>query len=989
MKTSLTRIALTLVLLLIGGCAPITVPSIAVDTPPPNTLAPTSSPSPTPADTGAAATTTSQTVQSNLGTNSLGKDSLGEIRFSDTGYTDLGEWAADVVVSSSEWQPGSPLKIQATLRVTDPHFAALALPNVKPDSFVMLATAERTFDADGWLRLASDEYMSTLVTPTGLGIEGGVQGAVTKRFGYGFQTPVDEFVSVPMTATTHANGERQATFTVQTKLPDDLPPGIYRLRLDFGVAANKRYANLNMQAFTRRGFPQGKPIASHLYSPPLRADGKQVSGKSVDASKIQPRIPWVILGNYNSNGYRGVVAAEDEPHFALSTRNIIPDQVILPLYDDNNKPVSYSLEPQFPADIIDPPSNITWDNAKGELSIQVTDPNGKTTDLGTAPFVGQAGQWPTTRKPAMTAWKPPAYGQYTVKATGWIADIWGNRYEGGGTYRFWIAKRMTLATATFQGQAYPVGNRYGRDIGFSPAVPANVTVTATLYVNSDPKNARTVTYSGQATPSGIFGAAQGMKPLPFDAPGEYHAEVLATYKDADGHLWVSTMRHAGVIYPEDSPIVAHGKKLLADKKLVDRGETKDEGWADRGTDSVHLQHINYPYLSGDVLLIASEQEGANKIEPVLTYELKSNPAPYDPALQIIGATNVRLQTSNGYSPHLFPEYITDWAYYYAGAPRPGFMSRFLVGEDGVRAPYWPTSPNRFGGQINASNNGDLPGDIYRLLGGVVVLKKGQAPMYAGYLSSAFILPKGTNNNRVVTAGSEDLLGSNGSKARFFLTGTRPGMLYETGTSFAPAVQIDPILPVNITFTLYSPDGRQTVWQGTGDSFGTFAGKDRVTLDVPGIYRFTLEGEWNGYKGYMPGLSKDGGEVYVVEKDRPANAPGLVLNLPTQSKFPPNAGVKITGKSTAETIHYAAVIPGAAVLQGTAPVKRGAFEYFFDPKAINKMTPTYDTVNLVNGRPEIGDVVHLSFFSQEKAPDGTPYHSFVRLIIRGNTVLYVR
>jgi len=46
----------------------------------------------------------------------------------------------------------------------------------------MLITAERTFDAGGVLRLPSDERMSSLLTPTGLAIEGGVQGAVTNRF---------------------------------------------------------------------------------------------------------------------------------------------------------------------------------------------------------------------------------------------------------------------------------------------------------------------------------------------------------------------------------------------------------------------------------------------------------------------------------------------------------------------------------------------------------------------------------------------------------------------------------------------------------------------------------------------------------------------------------------------------------------------------------------------------------------------------------------
>ena len=32
----------------------------------------------------------------------------------------------------------------------------------------------------------------------------------------------------------------------------------------------------------------------------------------VDASKIQPRIYWVLLNAYNSNGYKGVVADEDK-----------------------------------------------------------------------------------------------------------------------------------------------------------------------------------------------------------------------------------------------------------------------------------------------------------------------------------------------------------------------------------------------------------------------------------------------------------------------------------------------------------------------------------------------------------------------------------------------------------------------------------------------------------------------------------------------------
>lgn len=914
-----------------------------------------------------------------------------ELRFSDAGVTGYGEWKMEAVATPSKWTPGAPLKVQATVQFTHAFFDALAAIGVKPDTFLLLITAERLFDADGIVRLPSDEKMSTLLTPTGIGIEGGVQGAVTTRFGYRFRGPVDQLVTVPFAASQVTETGRSVTFSVGTKLPDDLPPGIYRLRLDYGFAVKTRQANLNNESFARRGFPTG-PCETETYSPPILANAKHVSGRMVDAAAIKPRIPWVLLNSYNSNGYRGVVAEEDQTNFALSSRNIIQDDVILARFSESS-PTSvnyYSLEPQFPTDTIFARQNIPWDFTKGELTILITQPDGKVVDLGTAPFVGKTGQWPTTRNTKFTQWRPPMYGQYTVRAIGWTQDIWGNRYEGGGTYKFWIAKRMTLATATFQGQAYPVGNRYGRDMGFAPAVPADVSVTATLYVNSDRNNARTVSYTGKASKGGVFGAPQGMKPLNFDAPGEYFAHVLARYTDPDGHLWVSSMRHAGVIYPPDTPIVAHGKMLNAKGKLVARGETGREGWADVATDTRVLEHIDFPYNNGDVLLIATEGQSANKIEPVLSWAAKVNPAPYDSKIQSIGYSNIRIQTSNGYSPHLFPEYITDLQYFYAAAPRPGFMGRFIVSEDGVRAPYWHLSPQSFGGQIGASNNGDSPGEIYRLIGGVVLRNRGQTPAYAGYMANAVTLPPGSRNNRVIEPGSEEIQGPTGERARIFLAmNARPGMVYDLGTSFAPAFQIDPMLPVNMKFTLIYPDGRQVVAQGVGDATGSWAGTERWTLDAPGVYRYTVEGDWNGYKAVVPGLPRDGGMMFVMSPDRPASAPTLSLNLPPISRFDPAAGTVFNGTSTATTVFYAAVIPGAVIGQGSLVVNNGKFSYAFDPAAINLRTPTYDTVNSVSKKPELGDVVHFTFFSPETTVDGKTYWSFVRLIIRGNTIHYAR
>lgn len=186
-----------------------------------------------------------------------------------------------------------------------------------------------------------------------------------------------------------------------------------------------------------------------------------------------------------------------------------------------------------------------------------------------------------------------------------------------------------------------------------------------------------------------------------------------------------------------------------------------------------------------------------------------------------------------------------------------------------------------------------------------------------------------------------------------------------------------------------PDGRQKVWQGTGDRFGSFAGADKAIFDVPGVHGFWTEADWKGFKGYMPGLPPGGGDMCFVERGRPEYVPRLRLDLADRTTFPAADGIGIRGTSTAHVVRYAAVIPGAVIEQGLLEVRVGRFEYFFDRSRFQSMTPTHDNVNLVTGKPESGDAVHLTFFSGEAAKDQRVYHSFVRVIIRGDRVLYAR
>jgi hypothetical protein len=666
---------------------------------------------------------------------------------------------------------------------------------------------------------------------------------------------------------------------------------------------------------------------------------------------------------------------------------LIHDEIILPRFSTSGTALTYNLEPTFLLDNANSQRNIPWHYDHGNWSVKITYPNGTVKDLGTAAFLARRGNGATTKNSSFTAWKPPAYGNFTIEAKGWIEDTWGNRYEGGGNYSFWIAERLTLATATFQGQPYNVGNRYGRDMAFNPPLAANVTVKASLYFNSDSSNISTVVSTGQATSGGIFGAAQGLKPLPLTAPGEYYATVLATYWDTQSTLWVSAMRHAGVVYPLDSSIEAHGKKIsLPGGLIADRGEQHWEGYTLPNGTSV-LNHINFPYNSYDVLLIASEQQTSNKIEPVMTYTVKGSNATYNTTLQTIGRSNIIIKTSNGLSPEMFPEYIIDLQYFYGSAPRPGFNSRFIVSHDNIRAPYWPTSPNSFGGQISASNNGDLPGDIYRLLGGVVLRNKGQTPAYAGYQASAFILPKGTNNNRIIGPGNEDLPSPDGIPARFFLTPLRPGMVYFVGATFGAVLQIDPVVPCSVRFTLTAPNGTTFVTTGSGDQYGYFVAVDKWLLDKAGLWVYNVTATWNDTQGRVPGMPSEGGWIFVLENG-PAPATGLTLKMPTIQTFSPTTGLNVTGNTTASKVYYAAIIPGAVLEEDVLQVNNGTFQYTFDPKRMADKIKTYDIVNLVNGKLEIGRVVHLTFFSEEQGPNGT-YHSFARVVLRGTTAIYVK
>ena len=179
-------------------------------------------------------------------------------------------------------------------------------------------------------------------------------------------------------------------------MPQDLPPGIYRLRLDFGFkTGNVRY-NFNSNSIGTR--PQDLNNVSCVFSPPIPASGYDVNGKWVDGTQINRSSYWVLLWDYNSNGYRGVVAQEDQSKVAISPRNLIHDEIILPRYSTSGTALSYNLEPMFLLDNTNLQRNIPWQYNHGNYSIKITYPNGTVKDLGTAAFIGTERERRNNRK---------------------------------------------------------------------------------------------------------------------------------------------------------------------------------------------------------------------------------------------------------------------------------------------------------------------------------------------------------------------------------------------------------------------------------------------------------------------------------------------------------------------------------------------------------------------------------------------------------------
>ena len=928
----------------------------------------------------------------------------------------------------------------------------------RADRVVAAMVAYRMYDAGGIYRQQADELMSTVLTPTGLPIESGPPQFPSSITGAAFRTPLDAVAFIDNPRTSSNSDIFRADFVLTGIVDDEFPAGLYRFQVQFFIETgdetvpffvapglwasgeNKAPFELCRYGFVWRDILSLPLVRVHDPGPPkmiwtLFSDRFSFGTQGIVAEEDRNHFAFNSRINFQSRLVlpRGTIAVL-EPDFPTVAPFRLPGIGFQATAFHEEFPLNYG---------------------SGMLSVRVKGPNGEMVDLGSSSFSHRGGLGARTRTDTFRH-SFDTWGNYQISMRGWIEDVWGNRHHGGGTYDFWVANRLSFSTSVKPGTPFLVGGTYPASVTVNPPCPADVKLEILFFPDSNPDEKRRVTLSGKASRYGYFVPDRDQTSMYFDTPGEYVSDIYASYVDSDGELWVGSERSGGIVAPPDSTLVAHGLKVPSahdSDRFVARYDSKREGgeWA-FGKSTVYAWHndpvmhiAGFPFLTGDVLSVATnsfyngEYASSNQVGLVLSMEDRSEEIrPEGAPSAILGIPqpnwselpksgpgkffartlrrvfyhhwlgesilntrrdpqSMRLEsdTSNGYVPHNFPEYITRLSYFYATAIRPGFLVNTVVSESAFPHAYWITGPFPGGGQYGSmERNGDLPTDTYWYTGGVVVrdLEKGTS-RYAAYSSMCVIMPKGHNANRVVAPGTEPLLEINGRKHSIFLAGAPSGgNIYEVGQRTGTGSLIFPCVTADVRVVITDPDGLETLFSGSGNRLGIYGG-GIYTFAKPGVHRVHPEGRFNGRRGDVLGSGDGIYNVYCVESD----AEDLIeMEVDKRAEVITDRTYLFRGHIRRPLrdghVVYTIVMPGVVMDEGVVPVVNGRFAVPFNPVDFGIEYPNYDIYRYPNSErnpdsqsQSLWDTVVVTFFLEGRDGKGEALHSAKRIVIRGDRI----
>jgi hypothetical protein len=939
------------------------------------------------------------------------------------------------------YAPGDLFKMDATLRLHGPAISASTdLNEIAVDGWMSLMVL---FDETGLPLPARDYFMSTMLTPTGFPIQRSEQA----RLGLDVHLVVENLRYLGGHA---IEGDLAAT----VQLPEDLPAAIYRpiLSLDFaGVPSSTEWlaANVVRETFGSNEAPL----------PPMTVG-------EVNA----PRLVWRLLMDDAVQGTRGAGAREDEGTFGLASQIVYQGAPYYtpPVDERTGQSLTYRLEPFLPTISftdrrMPTPPLLPFELPGGQLRVEIREPDGTVRTLGPDPLAQSFNRTKTTRmgddlnpgtvqledvyslQAASDRFQASfgQYGHHVITMTGTVDDLWGNRYEGGGTYDVWIAHPLDIEAGVLPGTPLAPGDAFNPVLRLLPRVPAKVNLTLTLFPDSDPAQAIVHTISGRANRFGAFSQASQPADLPIvvDDPGEYRVDVTAIYTDANGVVHMGALTWGGVVMTPlgEAHLVAHGRRGLDSLAYI------PNLWFVSSRDLVipegAVSHTWNPYANGDVLwsrqsdgpyggdsllIGASMHDTVGAVEAAIEARADrmhpeiAGPGSFEERVAA-GELPLFISTRSGRPPQLFlrqigsvvPGEVDQIAYSYRSSQRPGVRVREIVSEDGQNGGYWRLD-TLYDDQLSVGILGDQPHDFkFQYVGTVYRDLDTGRNEYAGQGTGWIFIPDddplgsrvmppfaGPGNGGWTTEGGP-LLILKGEEIHMFLlpTGVRPGEVLEVGEPVRFAGHLMPTLDSQVAVTVTAPSGTPFYVDGQANHVGYFYDPENdFIVTEPGRWsvdvRIWHDGQCSGGATVPPFpsgdvLGSDQGRYwfYVV----PSEAQRLPLSSPRPGFLsfkgevtPVTIGGALPEGLDTVTVDYTLSMPGYILKQGQATLRDGRYEILFVPVALHDEFPNLDLIGRDGWRPGLADTFAIGLLLSGER-DGQRVYQANTVTIQGEQV----
>ena len=924
--------------------------------------------------------------------------------FSNVGGTDAGFAWISGELDEATWSAGRTGLLNGT--------GIVYSRNIK-DSTPALGNAtaylEMVFDGNGRQTAAGPENSSSDMTPSGLPID-----RSEPIYQETIQIGSIKLSDLEITSDSTATFSWSLDYTVPTNTPD----GIYNLILTGqGWSMNPLITGLDKDTLYFEDV-YGE-AAFHLST--VHAAAQITVGQPKNLKLFS-----ALLMNDLSNGSRGVISSEDKHKFGISNHIITNSDryITSPRFGKNKEERTYNLEPFVPLtgfsnkEWMGPPKTL-FKFPSGDLTINITYPDGSLKNLGSDSFKSAYLQKPTTfygDSWSVNSNAPDShfglttlndsfqlsfdqYGKHSISLVGTIDDIYGNTYEISGTYDVYVAENLDLEFGTFPSTPFEVGDSFSPGVIVQPGVPADVEIKLEHLPNSEKSQIKAKTFSGKANRFGYF-MPQGKELFTFQKAGEYRVDYNVSYKDANEVLWMGSRSWGNVVETPDSLIVTHGRR-----GSESNAETRQ--WYNmEDTNSDQNAHFFLPYQTGDISWMDNSTTWNAAMTNIVTIEDQSG------AISSLGRQQnhleegqMHLKSSSEFSsipPFLIPNQETNhWGYYYSGIGRPGVSVREFVGTEQSSNGYWRfDTPYNF--QLGNGANGDAVNDFKFMFGGAVYRAPASDFSYYGAYGSLWVmLPEDDQiGGRIMPPFQGAAGGPSGGPIMklkdkeidifYHPQGVRPGTIVEVGDIASFSGQIAPTLASDISITIISPSGSQNVISGKANKVGYYYDPaSDFEIKEAGIYEVYVQVTHQGATsagnveapfptGGILGGTGDKYYFYAVTKESKTAR----LKTPQISKLPDsyelNFQLESKSNNSMTSLHQTTVMPGFLLEHNNA----GQMSYKYNAQTLNKDFPNLDLQSGNSISRNGSDTVTFSFLLSGKNSEGETVYEGRQVLLQG-------